>query len=145
MKDRGIVVSTDNRFARVEVACLEACQECSTKSLCIGQKDSKGLLSVKNPLDAKTGDHVLIEIPDSYSKALIVIFGVLLLAILAGMGLGFLASLVLPVSPSSASLIGLLLGIACAIALLSLRFKRGVNTSLYPEIIEILHQGGHYG
>jgi len=146
MKDKGTVVSTENDLARVEVACLEACQECSASSLCIGPKNAAGILSVRNPLHAKTGDRVLISIPESrYSKALILLFGVLLLATLAGMGLGYWMNPILPLSSSASSLLGALLGIALAGTLLFLRFDKITNESLYPEIIEILHKGDSYG
>ncbi|MGD9344253.1 MAG: SoxR reducing system RseC family protein [Candidatus Aminicenantes bacterium] len=146
MKDKGTVLSTENNLARVEVACLEVCQECSASSLCIGSKNATGILSVRNPLRAKAGDRVLISIPESrYSKALILLFGVLLLATLAGMGLGYWMTPVLPLSSSTSSLLGALFGIALAGMLLSLRFKKIANESLYPEIIEILHKGDSYG
>ena len=146
MKDKGTVVSTENDFARVEVACLKACQDCSASGLCIGQKNDRGLLSVKNPLHAKTGDLVFIAIPEShYSKALILLFGVLLFATLAGMGLGYVFSPVLPLSSSGSSLLGVCFGITLAGIGLSRRFKRINNESLYPQITEILNKGGIHG
>jgi positive regulator of sigma E activity len=147
MTDKGIVVSTEKHFARVEVSCLATCQGCTASSLCFGQKNAKGLLSVRNALHAKTGDRVLISIPESrYSKALILLFGVLLAATLAGMGMGTLVSPLLPMSKSGSSILGVFLGITLAGIFLSLRFKKINNTFLYPEITEILsHQGGSYG
>ncbi len=146
MKDRGVVVSTANSFAQVEVSCLEACQECSASSLCIGHKNARGFLSVRNPLHAKTGDRVMIAIPESrYGKALILLFGILLLAVLAGMGVGYLISPFLPLSSLGSSLCGIALGVVLAGVGLSHRFKRINNESLYPEITEILTKGGSYG
>jgi positive regulator of sigma E activity len=146
MKDNGTVVSIEDNYARVEVACLEVCQGCSASSLCIGQKNANGLLSVRNPLKAKIGDRVQIVITESnYSKALILIFGVLLFAILVGMGLGYLLSTVLPLSSSESSFLGVVLGVVLAGIGLSFRFKRINNKSLYPEITEILNKGGSYG
>lgn len=146
MRDKGIVISTEDKLARVEVACLEACQGCAASSLCIGQKNAKGILSVRNPLQAKPGDCVLISIPESrYSKALILLFGVLLFATLAGMGLGYLVSPFIPVSSSESSLLGVLLAISTAGGVLFKRFQKIENESLYPEITEILHKGGSYG
>ena len=146
MKDKGTVVSTDDSFARVEVECLEACQGCSASSLCVGQKNAKGLLSVRNPLHAKSGDLVLISIPEShYSRALILLFGTLLIATLSGLGLGCLISPVLSMPMSGSSILGVLLGIAIAGVFLSLRFRKINNEFLYPEIIEILYKGGNYG
>jgi hypothetical protein len=114
--------------------------------LCIGPKNSGGLLSVRNPIHAKTGDQVLIAIPESrYSRALALIFGVLLFATLAGLGLGYVVSAVLPLSASETSILGVFLGIALAGAFLSLRFRKINNKFLYPEITEILYKGGNYG
>ncbi len=147
MKDKGTVISTESHFARVEVACLEACQGCAASSLCIGQKNAKGLLSVRNPLHAKTGDRVLISIPETrYSKALIFLFGVLLSATLAGMALGYFVSPFLPIPKSGSTIIGVFFGITLAGIFLSLRFKKINNEFLYPEITEILYnKGGSYG
>ena len=147
MKDKGTVVSTENNFARVEVACLEACQGCAASSLCIGQKNAIGLLSVRNPLQAKTGDRVLISIPESrYSKALILLFGILLSATLAGMALGYFVSPLLPTSKSGSSILGVILGVTLAGIFLALRFKKINDEFLYPEITEILYnKGGSYG
>jgi len=146
MKDKGTVISTEENYAHVEVACLEACQGCSASSLCIGQKSAIGLLTVRNPLKAKAGDRVQIVIQESsYSKALILLFGVLLIAILMGMGLGYLVSPVLPLSSSESSFLGIALGVVLAGIGLSHRFKKINNKSLYPEITEILNKGGSYG
>jgi positive regulator of sigma E activity len=146
MKDEGTVISIEDDFARVEVACLEECQGCSASSLCIGAKNDKGLLSVKNPVHAKAGDCVLLAIPESrYSKALILIFGALLIATLAGMGLGYLFSPFLPLSSSGSSFVGVFLSVTFAGAWLSKRFKKVNIESLYPEITEILSKGGSHG
>ena len=147
MKDKGTVICTENNFARVQVSCLEACQACTARSLCIGQKNAKGILSVRNPLHAKTGDRVLISIPETrYSKALILLFGVLLSATLAGMTLGYLVSPLLSMPKSGSSILGVFLGITLAGIFLSLRFKKINNELLYPEITEILYnKGGSYG
>jgi positive regulator of sigma E activity len=146
MKDKGTVISTEDNYARVKVACFEACQGCSASSLCIGNKNANGFLSVRNPIQAKTGDHVQITIPEShYSKALTLLFGILLFAILLGMGLGYLISPVLPLSSSGSSLLGIALSVTLAGIGLYFRFKRINNKSLYPEITEILNKGGSYG
>lgn len=146
MKDKGTVISTEDDFARVKVSCLEACQGCSASSLCIGTKNATGLLSVRNPLRAKKGDLVQISIPEShYSRALILLFGVLLFAMLMGMGLGYFVSPVLPLSSLESGLCGIALGVVLAGSGLSRRFKSINNKSLYPEITEILIKGGSYG
>ena len=86
MRDKGIVITTQGDLAKVRVACFSACEDCSARSLCLGHKNSQGLLAVKNSLHADPGDKVVIEVPESnYTKALIVLFGSLVFsALLSG-------------------------------------------------------------
>ena len=146
MKDSGCVVAINGNLADVEVPCLTACQACSAKSLCIGQSQSKGILSVNNPLQAALGDRVALEIPDGmYSKSLILFFGSLLIAALAGMTAGYFCAAWLPLSGSTGSILGLFLGILVAGMWLSLRFRRKTNSQLFPTITAIITHGGHHG
>ncbi len=145
MKDNGIVISTDEDFARVEVDCLNACISCAASSLCIRKDQDTGLLSVRNALRASPGDAVTIDVPDTtYSKTLIWLFSILLGGCLVGMILGFLASTLIPMGPSETSLIGLLLGVLLAGFWLSHRFRKMNSTNLYPVITEIKHKGEYH-
>ena len=93
MRDSGRVLRTQDKFAEVEVSCLEACQGCSAKALCIGQSHQKGILSVKNPLHALPGDQVSLDIPEEkYARSLILFFGTLLAGSLLGLAAGSLSS-----------------------------------------------------
>jgi positive regulator of sigma E activity len=147
MKDKGLVVSTKDDLAQVEVQCLiESCGSCSAKSLCTGQDKAKGLLAVKNPLKACAGDRVAIEIPETkYNQVLILLFGSLLIAALLGMGAGYLLSSFLPLSSSAASLLGLLLAVIGAGGILYRHFRRKFKDQLYPVIINILKKGASHG
>ena len=132
-------------MARVEVECfIESCQSCSTKSLCIGQDQSKskGILTARNPLHAGPGDEVDVEIPEAnYSKALILLFGSLLVASLLGIGLGALLSPFLPFTSSVSSFLGFLCALV-VVGFVLVRYFRGKNkTSLYPVIIGIAKEG----
>jgi positive regulator of sigma E activity len=143
MRDKGLVVSTKEDMAQVEVQCFsELCKKCSARSLCIGQNQSKGLLLSKNPLRAYPGDEVEVEIPDTkYSKSLILLFGSLLVASLLGIGLGSLLSPLLALSSSGASLVGLLSALLIAGFFLSRYFRAKNKESLYPVIIDIINKG----
>ena len=143
MRDKGIVVTTEEDMAQVEVECfIESCQSCSAKSLCIGQNQSKGILTVRNPLRAGPGDEVEIEIPESkYSRALILLFGSLLVASLLGVGLGSLLSPLLPLSSSASSLLGLLFALIIAGLILFRYFRAKNKASLYPVIMGIARSG----
>lgn len=147
MRDKGLVVSTKEDIAQVEVECfIESCQKCSARSLCVGQNQSKGLLTAKNPLKACPGDEVEIEIPyTKYSKALILLFGSLLVASLFGMGIGSLLSPFLPLSSSTTSLLGLLAALIIAGFILYHYFRKKNKDPLYPVIIDIIKKGNLQG
>ena len=146
MKDNGLVVAAQGHSAEVEVNCLTACQACSAKSLCIGQSQAKGILSVNNPLQASPGDRVTIEIPEEeYSKSLIFLFGSLLFAALTGMAAGHLSSALLALPTSTGSILGLFLGILVAGIWLFRRFRKKMNCRLFPTITTIINKGGQYG
>jgi positive regulator of sigma E activity len=145
MKDKGIVVSADADFARVEVNCLRVCDGCAASMLCLKKDQKNGLISVRNTLRASPGDAVTIDVPDSaYSKTLIWLFSVLLGGCLLGMAFGYLASSRLPLEPSESSLIGLLLGMFAAGFWLSRRFRKMNSAKLYPVITEIEDKGEHH-
>ncbi len=144
MKDKGRVVSTKDDQAQVEVVCLtDSCQKCSARNLCAGNNQSKGLLTVKNPLNACAGDEVEIEIPDTkYNMALILLFGSLLAASLLGMGAGYVLSPLLPLSSQETSFFGLLLFLVIAGILLWRHFHKKNKAHLYPVIIDIIKNEG---
>lgn len=143
MRDKGLVVSTKEDMAQVEVQCLiDSCHKCSARSLCAGQNQSKGLLLVKNPMQACPGDEVEIEIPDTkYSRALILLFGSLLIASLFGMAVGTLLSPLLPLPSPLASLLGLLSALIIVGFVISRYFQKKNKSPLYPLIIDITQKG----
>lgn len=146
MKDNGRVISTKAELAQVDVNCFEACHDCSAKSLCAGYKHSKGQLSVKNPIQARPGDQVQIEIPETqYSKALILLFGSLLLAALAGMSIGYSISKFLSLASVESSLAGFFLGLILAGFWLFRYFHNKKKEHLYPVIVNIIKKEGSYG
>lgn len=146
MTDNGLVITTRKNIAEVEVNCFDGCHDCTARSLCIGNKQNKGRLSVKNPLDAMPGDKVKIQIPeDRYSQALIILFGGLLLALLLGMGGGYLMSLLFTFPSSLASFIGLAAGLIFGGLVLSRVFRRKNKEQLYPVIVDIIKRGDCYG
>ena len=144
MKDKGLVVSTQDNFARVEVQCyIESCHDCSARSLCVGQDKEKGMLVATNPLNAQPGDEVEVDIPETkYNQALILLFGVLLASAVLGMGAGYLLSLFVSLSSSVASFSGLLLGLLIAGGWLFRHFHKDRRFRLYPKITGILKRGG---
>lgn len=146
MTDNGLVITAGKDFAEVEVSCFEGCHDCSARSLCIGNKQNKGRVSVKNPLNALPGDEVKIQIPeDHYNRALIHIFGGLLFALLLGMGGGYVLSLLSALPSFLASCIGLVAGLFLGGGVLTRLFRRKNKEYLYPVIIDIIKKGECYG
>jgi len=146
MTDNGLVITAGKDLAEVEVNCFEGCHDCSARSLCIGNKQKKGRLSVKNPLHAMPGDEVRIQIPeDRYAQALIQLFGGLLSALLLGLGGGYVFSLLFVLPSFLASFVGLAAGLIIGGFILSRIFRRKNEEKLYPVIIDIIQKGGSYG
>ncbi|UCE21280.1 MAG: SoxR reducing system RseC family protein [Candidatus Aminicenantes bacterium] len=147
MKDKGLVVTTKNDLAQVEVQCfIESCGSCSARSLCTGQDKPKGLLEAQNPLKASVGDEVEIEIPETkYNQALILLFGTLLVAALLGMGAGYLISPLVPLPSSATSFLGLILAVLGTGLVLFRYFQKKNKMHMYPVIINILKKGDCHG
>ena len=146
MTDVGLVISTEKGMAEVEVSCFEGCHDCSAKSLCIGNKQNKGLLCVKNPIRAHPGDKVKIRIPeDKYHLALIWLFGGFLAAIIFGMGSGYLLGSLLSLRSSFTGPIGLAAGLVFGGIVIARIFRSKNKELLYPVIIDIIKKGECYG
>ncbi|MFC2167058.1 SoxR reducing system RseC family protein [Acidobacteriota bacterium] len=146
MKDNGLVLSAQNNLAEVEVQCFAACKDCSAQSLCVGQSQSKGHVSAKNPLHAQPGDTVSLDIPETmYNKSLILVFGTLLSAALLGMAAGHFSSPVFSLSSPASGVLGLFLGLIAAGFWLFRFFRKNNNKRLFPVITEIINKGGHHG
>jgi positive regulator of sigma E activity len=147
MEEKALVFSSQEEFAQVKVEQKEqVCSTCSARSLCIGQQKTKGIITVLNPLSAQPGDEVKIEIPEgSYSKELIVLFGVLLMAALFGLILGHVSALFLSLPSSLLSLIGLLLGLLGGGFFLFRYFQKTKRNKLYPVIKDIIKKGDSHG
>jgi positive regulator of sigma E activity len=147
MKEMAVVCSSQKDFAQVRVELKEEiCPTCSARLLCIGQQEEKGTITVLNPLSAQSGDEVKIEIPEGdYSKELIRLFGVLLIASLSGLALGYLCALFLSLPPSAFSLVGFLLGLLSGGFILFRYFRQTKKNKLYPVITDIIKKGDSYG
>jgi len=146
MKDNGLVISARNKLAEVEVQCFAACHNCSAQSLCLGQSQSKGRVSAKNPLQAQPGDTVSLDIPETmYNKALILIFGTFLSAALLGMAAGHFSSPIFSLPSPASGILGLFLGLLAAGFWLFRFFRKKNNERLFPVITAIINKGGHHG
>jgi len=147
MKDKGLVISTEKDLAQVEVECImNVCRECSAHTLCIGRKQEKGQISVRNPLEACPGDQVIFDVPeDKYSRALIYLFGILLASSLMGLGLGTLISGLADISSTAAGSSGLFAGLILGAVGAYFLFRRQNKKYLYPVITDITKKGDCHG
>ncbi len=87
--EEGVVVSAENGYADVSVIQNEKCDDCSAKIICKPNKDELNILRVENPIGAKVGDNVQIEIKGlSILKVSFNLYGVPLILLLIGIFLG---------------------------------------------------------
>jgi positive regulator of sigma E activity len=146
MKDSATVIRVQNGLAWVKVAPKVDCCECSARALCSGKQDREGKLAVRNPLGARPGDEVEIEVPETdYSRALTAIFGSLLIASLAGLALGYILSPVRSLGPGGNGFIGLLIGLGLSGLAIHRRYRAGNRDAGWPVIIQILKKGEFHG
>jgi positive regulator of sigma E activity len=146
MRDEGLVKKIEGPYAEVLVQPREACHSCAARALCTVKESGQTLLRVLNPLAAKPGDLVEIEVPETtYSRQLIFIFGLLILVSLAGAILGTVLSTSLGLPASLAGVLGFFLGAGLASIIISKIFRRPKNC-VFPVIRAILNEnGGIYG
>lgn len=146
MNDKGLVINSSGTQAKVAVDCLSsACHDCSARSLCSGKEKNLGILTASNPIHASIGDEVIIEIPDhAYNRTLISLFGGLLLAVIAGTGIGYVVGNIFSFSISESSLAGLLLFLITFGYYFGKRIKKK-NRELFPVITDILRKGASHG
>ncbi len=87
---------------------------------------------------------MVIYVPEEkYTRALIKLFGLLVLASVSGMFVGYYIAPFLSFSPSAGGVLGLLLGLAGTGFVLFCSFRKN-KTRLYPEIIDIIKKGDHH-
>jgi len=143
--DEAVVIDTYNGLARIRVKPQTACCECSARALCQGSTGGDGMMTALNPLRAGPGDAVRVEIPESgYNKEAIRIFGLLLVAALAGLGIGSLAAQIFHTPPSVSGILGVALGLAGGGFGLFFHSRRGRREPLYPVIREVIGKGADH-
>jgi len=90
--DTGIVVSRQGSFVRVVVQSREACDSCALARFCTSTREPGSTLTANCTIDVSPGDRVEISLDDSLIlKVSAIMYGVPLLAFLAGVfgGYGF--------------------------------------------------------
>lgn len=142
MIDQALVKRVDGAFAEVLVQPKEACHACAARALCSFNESGQALLRVLNPIKAKPGDLVEIEVPEaSYSRQLILIFSLLIVFSFSGALLGVIFSSFLGLLPNTSGAVGFFLGLSLAAFLIAKRYRQPKRI-LLPIIREILNHGG---
>ncbi len=145
MIDEALVIDIHNGLARIKVRPQTACCDCAAQALCQGSTGTDGMMTALNPLQARPGDAVRVEIPESgYNKEAIRIFGLLLASALAGLGLGSLASQIFHTPTSVSGILGVALGLAGGGLGLFLYSRRARREPLYPVIREVIGKGADH-
>lgn len=88
--DEGIVVARDGDMVTVELQPREGCVSCSLAQFCSGSKGSVASLRATAGTDIRRGDIVEVALDDSVVlKASLALYGIPLVAFLAGVLIGY--------------------------------------------------------
>jgi len=146
MRDNAVVLSVEDNLAWVKVSPQITCSECSARSLCAGQKDAAGRLAVRNPLRARPGDNVVIEVPETnYHRDLIRIFGLLLAGLVLGLAFGYIFRPLAGSGQAENGLLGLVVGLSLSGLSLFYYYRSRKRQPSYPMIVQIGNKGGSHG
>lgn len=138
MRDEALVKKIDGPYAEVIVQPKEACHTCASRALCSFNTSGEAILRVLNPLAARPGDMVEIEIPEAtYSRQLILIFSLLILISIIGAGIGTILSSWSGLPASLTGAIGFFAGAGLASLIIWQIFHRKKRT-VFPVICAIL-------
>jgi len=144
MKDKGKIMLLKGSFAQVELDCVSGCQKCAARHICSNKEREKGLINVLNPIKARAGDEVTIEVPEGrYIKTLTLLFGFMLMASLFGMLLGSFCAGWLSLPSYIGGIAGFFLGLIITGSALFYHFKKN-KKDFYPEIIGIIREGDYH-
>ena len=136
LKEAATVVSTSANKAKVAIVRSEACGNCPAKSMCSTASGDINVLEVRNPVDARPGQKVIIELqPEALIKATAMVYLVPATAMVTGATVGWLQA-----GTDLGSMFGALAGLAAASCFLFWHGRRE-KTTKEPAISEILSPG----
>jgi sigma-E factor negative regulatory protein RseC len=91
LKENAMVVSNSHGLAKVAIARSEACGSCPAKSMCSTGTGNINILEVRNPVDARPGEKVVIELrPATLVKATAMLYLLPAIAMVMGATIGWL-------------------------------------------------------
>jgi len=140
IEEEGIVAEVHGSVARVEILKKSACEKCSASGTC--HPGDEDLMEADNPLGAVKGQKVKVVLaPQIYLKASIILYGIPMVAMVAGAILGKNAGIAYSGEPNS-DLWAFIAGMTCLV--ISFYFIRLYNNKVEktreykPVIVEIL-------
>jgi sigma-E factor negative regulatory protein RseC len=137
LKETAMVVSTSPGQAKVAVVRSEACGRCPAKSMCSTASGNINVLEVMNPVEAKPGQKVVVELqPEALVKATAMLYLLPAVAIVTGATAGWLRS-----GSDFGAMIGALAGFAAASLFIYLHGRKQ-KTGKGPKISMVLAPGG---
>ncbi len=137
LKETATVVSTSPGQAKVAIVRSEACGNCPSKSMCSTASGNLNVLEVRNPVEARSGEKVMIELrPNALVKATAMVYLLPATAMVAGATAGWL-----PTESDLGAMVGALAGLAAVSLYLFWDGRRG-KTTKGPTISKVLSPGG---
>ncbi len=110
LKETATVVSTSPGQAKVAIVRSEACGNCPAKSMCSTASGNINVLEVRNPVKAKPGEKVVIELqPETLIKATAMVYLFPATAMVVGTTVGWLKT-----GSDLGAIIGALTGLTAA-------------------------------
>lgn len=136
LKEAATVVSTSASKAKVAIIRSEACGNCPAKTMCSTASGNINVLEVRNPLEARPGQKVIIELqPEALVKATAMVYLVPAIAMVTGATAGWLQA-----DTDLGSMFGALTGLIAASLFLFWHGRRG-KTTKGPKISKVLSPG----
>jgi len=137
LKETAVVVSTTPKQAKVAIVRSEACGSCPAKSMCSAASGNINVLEVRNPVEAKPGEKVIIELqPEALVRATALLYLLPAVAMVVGATAGWLQA-----GTDLGSMFGALAGLAAASCFLFWHGRKE-KTAKGPTISKVLSPGG---
>ena len=137
LKETAKVVSTSHGRAKVAITRSEACGSCPAKSMCSTASGNINVLEVRNPVEARAGQTVIIELqPGTLVKATAMVYLLPTVAMVAGATAGWLQA-----GTDLGSMLGALAGLIAASCFLFWHGRRDKPVK-GPTISKVLSPSG---
>lgn len=139
--ERGIVRKASGGVVDVRVSGGAACASCG--ACCHVDKDGVTIEGALDPLGARVGDEVDVEIPEGAdTRAGIIVFVAPAVGLLAGYVGGFLAARTLGITPDVGGAVGAVAAVVAALLVLRARGREALSDERYrPRVRAIIAPG----